>query len=277
MSRRSTRTVVGCWLVSLMKMDPPPQRGGYIQHISQTRNIHLIARYQVSDLREPLWTRYLNGTISVNILLSFIFGVIFISVMLGFASFFPNPTDFQAKVFITTLSLAAAGVGAMLPGDLNIEYKGIARAGGALALFALVFTQQPALTRLTASLVDPAVAAEPIALGFLDDIDNDRIGDALLKYHPDAVGTSPDVLENFQKIQENFRMPLGSVVSRKLVSANRMESPPNFPVGLYRFYMYLTKFANGDQCRTESVILRATQDENWRVFGYNISPNELPC
>ena len=42
------------------------------------------------------------------------------------------------------LALAAGGVGAFLPGALDVEFKGLVQAGGALALFTLVYLRNPA-------------------------------------------------------------------------------------------------------------------------------------
>jgi hypothetical protein len=69
-----------------------------------------------------------NGNIDINILLCFGFGIIFLSIMLIFATQYPNPTPFQIRVFMTALSLAAAGIGALLPGYLEVTYKNLLRA-----------------------------------------------------------------------------------------------------------------------------------------------------
>ncbi len=53
----------------------------------------------------------ITGTIDINTLLAFGFGVAFLIVMLGFAVAFPNPTPFQVRVFMTALATSAAGVG----------------------------------------------------------------------------------------------------------------------------------------------------------------------
>ena len=73
----------------------------------------------------------------------FAFGVIFVMVMILVAIYLPQPTTFQQTIFRTVLSLAAAGVGALVPGFLIIRYKNFLRAGGALAVFAIVFFFNP--------------------------------------------------------------------------------------------------------------------------------------
>lgn len=57
---------------------------------------------------------------------------------------FPNPTAFQYTIFRSVLSLAAAGVAAMIPGFITISVSTWLRAGGALAVFAVVYFYNPA-------------------------------------------------------------------------------------------------------------------------------------
>jgi hypothetical protein len=57
---------------------------------------------------------------------------------------FPAPTAFQYTVFRIVLALAAAGVGALVPGFLEIRYKSMIRAGGALAMFVIIYFVSPA-------------------------------------------------------------------------------------------------------------------------------------
>lgn len=81
-------------------------------------------------------------------LLVFVFGVVFIVWMIDLAARFPEPTDFQYFVFRVILSLAAAGVAALVPGLLDlrmgIKTENYVRAGSALAVFVLVYMQSPA-------------------------------------------------------------------------------------------------------------------------------------
>ena len=81
---------------------------------------------------------------SREILAIFIFGVVSVAVMLLIAIVYPAPTQFQQMVFRIVLALAAAGVGAVVPGFLNITYRNLLRAGGAMALFIVVYFFNPA-------------------------------------------------------------------------------------------------------------------------------------
>jgi len=70
-------------------------------------------------------------------------GVAFVFILLIIAFVFPDPTVFQLFIFRTVLALGAAGIGALIPGWLDVEFKGWLRAGGAIAMFALVYFINP--------------------------------------------------------------------------------------------------------------------------------------
>ena len=76
--------------------------------------------------------------------LAFMFGVVFVIVLLTLATLVPNPTPFQYTVFRIVLALAAGGVAAMIPGFLTVNVPNILRAGGALAVFVVVYFYSPA-------------------------------------------------------------------------------------------------------------------------------------
>jgi hypothetical protein len=89
---------------------------------------------------------------------AFVFGTSFVVALLALAVLFPEPTPFQYQVFRIVLTLACAGVAAVIPGFLALRTDTaglLIRAGGALAVFVLVYLQNPA------QLVVPEVPAPP--------------------------------------------------------------------------------------------------------------------
>jgi hypothetical protein len=81
--------------------------------------------------------------------LAFIFGIIFLMILIIIVSAVPNPTDKQFEVIRTVLALAGAGFAATVPGFFNLKLEGppyVFRAGGALAVFAALYFFHPALT-----------------------------------------------------------------------------------------------------------------------------------
>jgi PAN domain len=90
----------------------------------------------------------------------FIFGVVFVSTLLVLAVALPNPTQWQYQIFRFVLALAAAGVAAFIPGSLEISVSNWLKAGGALAVFALVVFKSPAA--LVAAPVELMGPLEPL-------------------------------------------------------------------------------------------------------------------
>lgn len=80
----------------------------------------------------------------IKIILSFSFGTVFVSVILVLLCFIPEPTQSQMGVFWGVLAVAIAGVAVSIPGDIKFRYKNIVKAGGALAVFAMVYFFLPA-------------------------------------------------------------------------------------------------------------------------------------
>lgn len=85
---------------------------------------------------------WIVGKINMETLLAFAFGVICVLLLL-----FLQPKSGQEWTFRTVLSLAAAGIGAVIPGMLNINARSgtrfTIRAAGAMAVFVIVYLINP--------------------------------------------------------------------------------------------------------------------------------------
>lgn len=94
-------------------------------------------------------------------------GAVALLLVLIFAVTIPEPSEFQIFVFRVTLALGAAGIGALLPGVLNVRAGGaktVIRAGGALALFVLVYLlNPPALVERIRTAASVETAPKPMA------------------------------------------------------------------------------------------------------------------
>jgi hypothetical protein len=98
----------------------------------------------------------------VERLLALFFGVVFIAAILALAVVFPQPSLFQYQVFRIVLALAAAGFVSMTPGFLQVTISNFLRAGGGLAVFAIVYFYNPASLVAMADHVN-AAASVPAA------------------------------------------------------------------------------------------------------------------
>ena len=74
---------------------------------------------------------------------AYVFGVVFVVLLIVIAIFFPYPTPFQLLVFRIVLALAAAGVAAVIPGFIRVTVPNYLRAGGAIAVFVVVYWFNP--------------------------------------------------------------------------------------------------------------------------------------
>jgi hypothetical protein len=93
-----------------------------------------MSRRAVRRGRSPRW----------ETIAAFSFGVIFVVILLSLALFVARPTPFQYTVFRIILALACAGVAAVIPGILQLQFGQVLGAGGALAVFVLVYFYSPA-------------------------------------------------------------------------------------------------------------------------------------
>lgn len=91
-----------------------------------------------------LLSRELPMEKSTERLVALICGVVFVTAILALAVFIPNPSLFQYNVFRIVLSLAAAGFVSMTPGFIELTVSNWVRAGGALAVFVIVYFYNPA-------------------------------------------------------------------------------------------------------------------------------------
>ncbi len=66
-----------------------------------------------------------------------------------------------------------------------------------------------------------------------------------------------------------YRAPLGEVVSRKVLTASYMTSLPNAPKGEYVVIQFQVKFASGKKM-VETITPLWDEDNAWRVSGYYI-------
>lgn len=209
--------------------------------------------------------------------LSFFFGIVFLSVMLVFAVAFPNPSQFQLRVFITVLALSAGGVGAVLPGYFEIRRKNLWRAGGAIALAGVVYFVHPVIEREVPRFERPQSPPEPIADKYLGLIDAGNYQLAWDMLSAEGRGVVGNDRERFLTVYANQRTPMGRTLKRILVGTHNLDSPSGYPVGLYILLTYQTKFEKfGNHCWTETVALRASQELEWRMFSHALM-HEVPC
>lgn len=204
-----------------------------------------------------------------EVIAAFAFGCVFLVVILLIALFKPLPSPFEYTVFRIIISLAAAGIGAILPGFLDVRFKNWLRAGGALALFVVVYFFSPAALPPSVNADElpppPKTDAKFRADQWLSLVDQNKFEDA---YRVMAEGfRSQYPFSQFNDLITRERASLGALDKRQLFSTAPFQSPPGAPKGYYRQYGYKTQFHNEPRAIYELVWLVAEKDD-WRVSGF---------
>jgi len=203
-----------------------------------------------------------------EIVAAFSFGVIFLTAILTTALFKPDPTAYQYTVFRIILSLAAAGIGAILPGLFEIRNK-VVSASGALAMFLVVFFGAPAA--LSPVLKEPEEIAEnsqPSIEKWLKAMDS---GDLRTAYKQTSERfQSQYTFDQFEHLTIQYMGPLGKVVNRKFSSTAFAQSPPGAPVGRYQYNMYETQYEKFGKPLYLSITVIGERSE-WKVFGFALA------
>jgi uncharacterized protein DUF4019 len=206
---------------------------------------------------------------------AFAFGVIFVSVLLYLATVVTNPSPFALRVYITVLALSAAGVGAILPGFLEVQYKNYLRAGGAIALGVLVYMNEPAVGGVV-TFVEPKAPPEPVADRYLTAVDAGDWERAWSLMPSTARKHVRDSKTRFQNLYRAAVEPLGKPSSRVLLGASLATSPPGAPPGIYRILTYKTRFTNDNGPRAEQIVVRGNSEQNWEIFSHQVAMSTLP-
>lgn len=208
-----------------------------------------------------------DNTKTWQVVAAFSFGVVFVVAIMVIAIYRPNPTPFEYTIFRIVIALAAAGVGAILPGFLNVSFKNLLRAGGALALFVVVYFFAPALpTPVDAPVDEPIGDAKISSDNWLKLVDSKEYQAAYQSMANGFKGKYP--YQQFEEILVRERTHLGSVSSRQYISSTPYENPPGAPKGAYRQYVYKTTFSAETQSIYEVTWIFGESD-TWRVSGFN--------
>jgi len=110
----------------------------------------------------------------LTILLSFGFGAAFLAALLVLVILIPAPSPQQFEIFRIVIAVAVAGIAAAIPGFLELRLsRGTSlglRAGGALAVFVIVYFYSPAHWLAEARPTGPIIRADYGSLAVGGDI-----------------------------------------------------------------------------------------------------------
>lgn len=200
---------------------------------------------------------------------AFAFGVVFLTAIFVTALFKPNPTAFQYNIFRIMISLAAAGVGAILPGFLDVRFRQAIRAGGALALFLVVYFGSPAaLTPILGEPPLPESNAEPTIQKWFSHLDSGELAE--------SYATTSDrfrkqfTYEQYRETVSRYLGAVGNALGRTRIDARILQSPPGLPPGQYQYNVYETSYKNLIKPLYVEVTVIGEKSE-WRIFGFHFA------
>lgn len=212
-------------------------------------------------------------------ILAFSFGVFFILFILAVAIFNPSPSDFSYTIFRIVLALAAAGIGAVIPGFINVRVGPWIRAGGAMALFAIVyFFPVAGLTLAEGAQSPPEGSAKPAAEQWLKQLDVGNYS-AAYKFMSDSVASQYPESEVVELIRKE-RAALGSIQVREFNASSSAVNPPGLAKGFYRSYGFKSYYKNYKEPIFDQINLH-WEEGQWKVAGFftyvkNESGNFVP-
>lgn len=136
-------------LSNLSSIEPIPTAYANMQrmvclYLTPDRSAGLYQKFKDNQLPVYGFEQKAKNFIMADKILAFVFGAVFLTAILAIALFVPSPTDFQYNIFRTILALAGAGIGAVIPGFMEVRLQKWLRAGGALAVFAVLYFFSPA-------------------------------------------------------------------------------------------------------------------------------------
>lgn len=207
----------------------------------------------------------------------FVFGVLFLVIILTLIVWIPKPTIAQFFVFRLTLALAASGIGALTPGFIELNQplprKGLLRAGGALALFTLIWFGNPGKFAIDEIAPPPASDARAVierAIKYTDE------GQYALMYEMYSSKQRASISEgSFVEMFRSARESLGvRVKGPKLHNGSAFDEFMGNK-GPFVAHVYLSRFENSRDVWAEAASVVAENGE-WKMISHVIAPCEKP-
>ena len=207
------------------------------------------------------------------IVLAFTFGSVALVFLLILAVFIENPSPLLILVSRVILAMGCASVAAALPGFIDLELSPrtdiVIRAGGAMAVFVLVYLVNPGSQLILNTTdcsppKDPKSEYMPVVDKWIEAVDTGELEKA---YASAAEATRKDFkFETFKSTYENAYALLGKPKSRSLIGADSTQKLPDGQCGNFRILRYRTTFEKGDEL--PEIILLTVQDNRWVVLNH---------
>ena len=214
--------------------------------------------------------------LSLEIILTFSFGVLALIVLFVIGLLVDQPNQLLSLVSRVTLALACAGIAAMLPGfiQLNIaSHTNLAiRAGGAVAIFVLVYLVDPG-SQLDSNSQTCEIPEAPHN-NFMPVVEDWNAKIEAQEYAEAYVAASSwtrnqYTLEFMKTVYENFGREVGNLKSRTLVGSSSLQQLADGVCGNFRLITYSTEFEEGGKLTENFIVM--IEDQKWVVRDHKFS------
>lgn len=216
------------------------------------------------------------------IVLAFAFGSGALVFLLIVAVFIENPSPLLILVSRVILAIGCASVAAALPGFIDLELSPhtdiVVRAGGAMAVFVLVYLVNPGSLLIPnssdcSSPEAPHKKFLPVAEDWLKIVDSGNLKKA---YESASAALQKDFdFDSFESVYENTFRRFGAMKSREFQGMRAAQKLQTGECGNFRFISFFTTFQIGDeQTEFTETILLTVEDNHWVVRDHNLQPNQ---
>lgn len=203
----------------------------------------------------------------------FAFGVLFLIAILSLVVWIPKPTPTQFFAFRLTLALAAAGIGAFIPGFIHFQqslpFKGLIRCGGAMALFATVWFTNPAQYAIEGLAPPPIEDARGLIEEYIATSDKNDYASAYSMFSNREKASL--TFSSFTQLAQNVRLPLGGRVSGPIFFNSSNPEEISGRKGPFVINAYQSKFSGREGVWVE-VAGAVAEEGKWRMYTYNVGP-----
>lgn len=217
------------------------------------------------------------GAKNLQIIAAFSFGVIFVSVILFIVFSGGEISNNKMWVIRVVMSLAAAGVAAVLPGFMDIEGRlpwlnlTLVRAGGAMAVFLIVFIY-PSINPPPPPppVYIPKTLSRTFSDKWVELISNKDYENAYLAMSNSVKTKYPK--DQFIEVLSPIMTPLGGLKEKNIVSTTSFESPPGMEKGAYSQYIYKAKYDSIQKnIYIEVTLIGEESLHDWRVYSFRFA------
>jgi uncharacterized protein DUF4019 len=200
-------------------------------------------------------------------------GFVLVVLLLAVAVFKDDIPGPNFKIIWAIVAISCAAFAAIVPGFLEVRYKRWLQASGAIAVFALIYFNQPVVTS-DESGPGPIPSASPTekALSWLKMMDEEKYSDAWDALSRASQQKYPK--PSFLEMSSQLRKPLGASQSRILTHMAGATQLPTGERGHFSGVIYRTKLASGKEI-FESVVMQGVGDK-WQPYNYTLAPVSAP-